>query len=125
MKVEGILLTDEKSEYTTDEDSGYEQLEVTEDGMHHLAETAVGTPISIGFSSDIDQTVGEILDAEFVEGEGIRYTAEVDAETIDDEHDIAPAMVSDNGELKKTVRVGIVPEATDDVGDWSEVDESE
>lgn len=104
-----------------------------EDALREAAETLEGSPVVESFGEDPD-TIGEVTDSEYRDGEGVWYRAEIETDIPFDEVKMAPAVtfgspVLDEDQESVVVKglqfesMAPVPEATEAVGDHEVVDD--
>lgn len=99
----------------------------TESTLQDAAESLEGKPVTVDFNNTADNTVGEVIDVEYIEGEGVVYTAEIDGDALDQESDIAPRIFIDDrdGDRAEDIEfdsISIVPDSTDLVGDYEVIE---
>jgi len=62
----------------------------SEDVLRDATETLEGVPVHTSFAGDATDQVGTVTEAEYVEGEGVQFVAEIDDPFVDSDQLIAP-----------------------------------
>lgn len=98
----------------------------TESALEEAASSLEGQKVVTDFGMGPGDVVGKVTSAEYVDGEGVTYTAEVDDEYIGADVDVSPRLLFEVGDDRpadiKFDCLSVVPWSADIVGDWMEVD---
>lgn len=104
----------------------------TEDALRDAADSLAGSPVVESFGPDPD-TVGEVTDSEYRDGEGVWYRAEIERDIELDDVKMAPAVTFGAPVLEEGGNLGVegiafesmapVEEATEAVGDHEVVED--